>query len=328
MKIMKKKMLFMFLAGTFLMTNFISNVSAETTDYYENNNAVQVLKEKYELFLEAGFSKEEIANMSQATYESYSDMDHITLDKSVTKYFRSTDIYGYKNFETINEEISEYEYNNEIESNIVKRSLTRSASHETTYKKLVVNSLEISYAYPQKRLVSSILTWKKLPATRSYDIFAARAVNGEIGADSYSGTMTSIEPYFDAVCVPQGTKDYTTTYNNTINKNAWNLYKKGTTLGYAGLGFTGLLKNNSAICNSDLGLVYSEATGYKSTLNFNSVTGTTVYVTYQHAQSKVNFSSVYNAYSYSNSGLGNVVYFSNSTIRGYYDGMAGVSLTL
>lgn len=327
---MKNNMLFKVLIVTFLMSLSITNVHAETEWYYENNYGVQFSKEKYDLFLEAGFSEEEIINMSEETYESYAYMDHVKLDKSETKYFRDTNIYGYGVSETITEEISEFEYNNEIESYVIQNlPLTRSVSHETTYKKLVVNSTQISYAYPNKRLVSALLTWKKIPATKSYDIFAARTVNGEISTDSYSGTMTSTETSFDSACVWNGTKDYTTTYNNVINSGAWNIYKANDfTLGYNGVGFTGLLKNHSAVCNSDLGLLFSEVKEYKSTLSFQALTGTTVYVSYQHAQSSVSFNSVKNAYSYSNSGLGNVIYFSNSTIRGYYDGMGGVSLTL
>ena len=49
-----------------------------------------------------------------------------------------------------------------------------------------------------------------------------------------------------------------------------------------------------------------------------------VYITYQHARhSNITFAQS-QSYTISPSGLGGVLYFSNSTVRSYYDGMQGI----
>ena len=63
--------------------------------------------------------------------------------------------------------------------------------------------------------------------------------------------------------------------------------------------------------------------------DFNSSVGEYMYGTYQHARnSNANTLAISKSYSFSSSGLGGVLYFSNSTYRNYYDGMTGVVDTL
>ena len=111
-----------------------------------------------------------------------------------------------------------------------------------------------------------------------------------------------------------------------MGNNSWNV--SNATIGYNGIGFTGHLKTTSAVCQNDAGLWPSTATGFSSQLSFQSVVGATIYISYQHASTSVSFNTVKNAYTFSNSGLGNVIYFSSSTLRNSYDGMGGISLTL
>ena len=51
----------------------------------------------------------------------------------------------------------------------------------------------------------------------------------------------------------------------------------------------------------------------------------TGYVTYQHATSALTLANS-KSYTFSSSGLGGVLYYSNSTIRNKYDGMQGLSM--
>lgn len=56
--------------------------------------------------------------------------------------------------------------------------------------------------------------------------------------------------------------------------------------------------------------------------------GTKVFVSYQHASKNVSSMNVTKKYTFSNSGLGNVIYFSDSSIASSYDSMKGVNITL
>ena len=59
-------------------------------------------------------------------------------------------------------------------------------------------------------------------------------------------------------------------------------------------------------------------------LNLVNPVGDPMYATYQHARnSNITLSQV-KSYTFRSGGLGNVVYFSDSTVRNYYDGMQGV----
>ena len=50
----------------------------------------------------------------------------------------------------------------------------------------------------------------------------------------------------------------------------------------------------------------------------------TYYGTYQHATKNVTLAQS-KSYNFAANGLGGVLYYSNATIRGYYDGMKGIS---
>ena len=302
---------------------FASNVYAKNNMYFENSNGISFTEEKYNNFKLIGFSDEEINAMSRDTFNEYKDMDKVLLDKEITKYFRETIISGYDFQRTVVEEITQEEYDSEAIARITN-TRTNSVTYETTYKKLVVSSYSISTNYPALRAVNSVLTWKLLPSTRSYDIFAARVTGGEIATNAYSGTMTSRQTTFDSNCAISGTQNHTQTF--TVGHSSWNKQTSG--IGYAGLGFTAELVSSSEVCTNDLGIFVSTAVGYNASLSFRSVEGATVYVSYQHATQSVSYSSVYHSYSFSSSGLGGVIYFSNSTLMNSYDGMGGVSLTL
>lgn len=322
----------------FLMTFIVPVVSAQDCDdCIINSQGVTIPLSQYNAFLEIGFSEFELNNMPQETYDTYGEID-IVDGVTETKYFRETKVNSFTKSYTIVEEISKHEYETEapINRDIIIKHLGISTygtqvtdSHETTYKKLIASLLKTSTANPAKRSVIAALDWKKVPSTKSYDIFASRVTNGLISLNSQSGTM-SVESYeFGENCEMGGT--HTSTMNYPYGVNAWNVQESG--IAYSGVGFTGKLSTVTNTCTNDAGMIVSPIKGYNATLTYNAAASTpsgqlTVYISYQHAQTAVNFNTVSQAYTFSNSGLGNVVYFSNSTIRSYYDGMGGVSLTL
>ena len=280
-----------------------------------------------------GFSDDMIDSLTQETYDSYGKID-IVASKKEEKFFRETTIEGYQNDKTIIEEITENEYINEEESKIFDNSISPLAnditkSHETNYKKLSVYMYKTSVVEAGKRSVVATLTWKKLPAVRSYDIFATRLTgSAEIGPNSFTGIMTQkTTSFIDSSCAFGGEVNHSTTYNS--KNSAWN--KKVYGIGYSAVGFTGKLKNDVQTCWGDVGIVTTNTTGYTATLSYNGVTysnSMTAYISYQHAAKDVNYNNVYQAYTFDAKGLGKVIYFNNSSLTNSYDGMGGVTITL
>lgn len=297
---------------------------AQTIENYINENGISITQEQYKNFKLVGLTDQEIKTMPLETYDKYKIIEFVKVDKEETKFFRETTINSMRYNNTIVEEITEQEYKNETLNNNLIIPYDTTVSHETTYKKITLTSLEISHQYPNVRTVTSSLTWKQLPSVRSHEIYAARVTNGEIAQYTYSGSMTSTETSFDENCGINGRTNHVISYPYT--RTSWNL--SNASIGFSGIGYTGKLKNNSEYCLNDLGMFFSTAVGYSSTLTFQSVTGATVYVTYQHATKNVELTDVLSQYTFSNSGLGNVVYFSNVNLRNSYDGMGGVHLTL
>lgn len=317
----------------FVLLLLISIVNAQDCNTcYINNNGVVFPESQYNAFIELGFKEEELNDMTQERYDSYGVIEKID-KKTEEKYFRET-VVNEKLKYTIVEEISKYEYDNEVPIN--EQVLIHGAwviafatsepiykVHETTYKKLTASIAKTSITQADRRIVMSALEWKKLPSTRSYDIYATRVENGTIISNSQGGSMTQKRNKFDANCAISGQESNTV----TIPLSAWNTESSG--LGYYGVGYTGKLDTKSTICTTDYGIYTAPITGYSSTLSYSASTSNklTIYVTYQHASSDVNFNDVYRAYTFNSSGLGGVIYFISSSLRSAYDGMAGVSLT-
>lgn len=63
-------------------------------------------------------------------------------------------------------------------------------------------------------------------------------------------------------------------------------------------------------------------------LEFNENVGKTAYGTYQHARNSNITLTQAKSYTFNSNGLGGVVYFNNSTVKNYYDGMQGLSSSI
>lgn len=329
---MKKSLFFIILL---LIMPIVSAKSCN--DCYVNSNGVEFTKSQYNAYIEIGFSQEDLDNMSQETYDSHGIIDKID-KKTEEKYFRETEVLVGKKY-TIIEEISKYDYENEVPINeqmiISNTGISPFAAgtgdskvHETTYKKLTGSVIKTSTTEPNKRMVISSLEWKKIPSTFSYDIYASRVSNGVIVLNSQAGSMKQEHYKFNEDCGFNGTTSSTTSYPSSLN--TWNTQKSG--LGYSGVGFTGKLDTRTAVCTHDYGVVTAPITGLSSTLSYSATTTNnssklTAYISYQHAQKSVNFNDVYKAYTFNSNGLGGVVYFSNSNLSSAYDGMAGLTIS-
>ena len=209
---------------------------------------------------------------------------------SDTSYIKTTNINGV----SLHEEITEEEYNSVENVNNLLRTPFNYA--ETNYKRLEISVWDSG---DNIYLGELELTWKIIPATRSFDVIAFRGQgmrvieNSEMGAQYYwVNDVRNVISY---------------AYNGT------NIRKRD--LGY---GISMNLVNGSDVNGYVL---------YTSAIFEKTASGTAyVYGSYQHATENVTLSESQN-YNISGAGLGNVIYFYGNTVT-KYDNMPGVYVTI
>jgi hypothetical protein len=294
---MKKriKKVLMLTVGTLLLSTF--DVNAET--YFTNLNGVEMTEEEYNTIV----NKLSETRALTLTEEQFDFFLQGTVVDSNTLYLETI---SNQNGILSERYITEEEYNLAPEENIavclpnIVINGIKSNDYgyiETTYKRLNVSLTD----YGNNNFdVFGSLTWKKVPACRSYDIFAFRT-----NYMSYSN--------------PSGIQSYFTSPTNFTNIT-YNTSSSGYNSDTNGAGFSMNLKDGSNITKYEMTL-WADL----SITNFNYSTAH-VYTTYQHAQTDLTQAQS-KSYTFSAGGLGDVVYFSNTTIRNKYDGMAGIHLT-
>lgn len=253
--------------------------------YYTNDVGVEMTELQYNKMLSI-HSERYVSHMSQEEFDSYKDANIIS---SEAVYYKTT----YENGVVVKEEtISEEEYKAAPEGAVsdgVAPLGSDSKYVETSYKKLNAVLTDLGNSYK----TVGVLTWKKIPYCRSYDVFAYRLSNL-----SYSGFSGSQVYYV----------------NGQFNVIYYDTSSPGYKAQASGAGVSMNLVDGSNI------------TGYELTIGTTLYGGSGhVYLTYQHAQSDLTREQSL-GYTLSSSGLGGVVYFSNSTIAKKYDGMSGVHL--
>jgi hypothetical protein len=273
-----------------MLTLVTVNVHAEDA-YYTNLNGVEMSKAEYNTIVKI-FSEPKASVISQEEFDEYKNANVVTQDTIYQK-----DIY--QNGQLVSsEEITEEEYNNapeETTSCDIMPLSDDSSYYGTSYKKLSVTLTDLNSYF---RLIGN-LSWKKIPVCRSYDVFAFRVVNM-----TYS-SVTGIQTYI----TNSGSTDISYSSSSTGYKAQIN-----------GAGFSMNLKDDSNITGLELTLA-AKLYPSETTAQYAHV-----YTSYQHAQNDVTRAQSMN-YTLDISGLGNVVYYSNTTIRNLYDGMNGVQLT-
>lgn len=162
--------------------------------------------------------------------------------------------------------------------------------YETTYKTIGLGTIKEGNKY----CIQVGLYWKQVPLITKYDDIAIRWANSSSILTTISGLQEAKKNgnWVSQVYSSSNSLVQTFTYGAGITMN---MYDNAT--------------NHIMFLNAEL-----------------SGNPGTIYATYQHARhSNITQSAAMN-YSISSSGLGQVLYFSNATTRGYYDGMAGVSV--
>lgn len=289
----------------------------------ENDNIGREISEtEYENLTRLGLNEDTIKHLSKEKFEEYKDFE-IGEQIVTTKYFKDIPIELFSNDgkqRYVSVEISEDEYNN---SNV---NLPKSVSHDTSYKKLTLTLSRHSVVTNNSRAVVADLTWKKLPSTKSYDVFALYVTSGAMAKPTAYQHKVETIPTGDA-CVLNSTYKWTTTYGS--NHSDWNT--NGVLNVYKGAGISMQLDTRRTTCVYDLGMVI----GFDKSYNFQMITTATptdsntvtIRASYQHAQQTVSLSESKN-YNFSTSGYGGVIAFNNSSTASKYDRMGGVSDTL
>lgn len=286
-----------FIGGTLaiatLFTICITKVNADESVYYTNLNGVEMTESEYNHIVDL-LSDKKATSITQDEFDEY--MTYEIIDRDVIYQKVVSNEFGI----VYEEEVTEEEYNaselEEMEPGIEGENPNLSGYFETSYKRLNVSLTNASSTY----ILLGNLTWKKVPACRSFDVFAFKTTR------FFYSYVSGSQTYYVG-----------TGYTNI----SYNTSSEGYKAMGNGAGLSMNLKDGSNI------------TGYSMTisayLTISDYSYSTSYVTtsYQHAQSDVTRAQSMDYY-LSSGGLGGVVYFNSGTIWNKYDGMTGVELTL
>lgn len=277
---------------TLILTLLFNGVVSAKSVYYTNEVGVEMTELEYNKMLKI-YSSRYVSYMSQDLFDSLKDTN-IVSNEAV--YYETT----YKDGKVFSERyITEEEYDKAPSSNASSgiSPLEGDIDYvETSYKKLVGSVVEIS---SRKYHLIGSLSWKKVPVTRSYDVFAYRF--NHLSYSAFSGEQA----YF---------------INGTIHRIPYDLSSPGYQYFDNGAGVSMNLVDGSNVTGYEL----SVATTMVANAPSNIVQGH-VYLTYQHAQSNLSREDSKN-YVLSAGGLGNVIMFNSSSIAKKYDAMGGVHM--
>lgn len=259
---------------------------ANAESYYINLNGVEMNELQYNK-MKTMFSDRKVEHLTQEDFDQFKD---VSIVSNETVYEKTT----YKDGEVVSVDyISEDEYNSIPEGEVCTPYSDTDKYWETEFKRLSATI----YSAGSLNILST-LNWKKVPAYKSYDVYGMRF------------------QYFN-YSNPTGQQDYYVgdAYSR-INYNSSSEGYKGFNNGF---GFSMNLKDGSNITSYDLGI---HANISKQNVSSNSAHA---YVAYEHAQANVTRAQSM-SYTLDVSGLGNVFYYANVSMRNVYDGMGGLHL--
>lgn len=268
---------------------YLVNTNAQEV-YYTNLNGVQMTQIEYIKICDM-LSEQKASILTQEEFDKYMQYSIVSGDEIYQRVV-------YQNGKVVSEEvITETEYNNAPETSTTCNPNSRaddSAYHETSYKRFSGKLLDSGTF-----LYIGSLTWKQVPATRSYDVFAFMTQHFNYSA------VTGTQTYF-------------------VGNNYTNIYYNSGSEGYKGLsngaGISMNLKDDTNITRYEMTLTAD------LTVNTSSYSAASIVTSYQHAQSSLTRAQSM-SYNISPVGLGGVVHYSDSSIRAKYDAMSGITLT-
>jgi len=272
-----------------LISLSFGTLSVFASPYYINKNGVEMTELQYNKMLSI-FSDKKVSLLSQDEFDSIKNANIIA---SGAVYEKTTYVNGEFHSSEI---ITKEEYDSASTANVSPNTRDSDDSFiETSYKRLYASMVDLENRF---QLIAN-LHWKKMPACRSYDVFAYRFTHFD-----YSG-FTGQQVY------SVGSNDYIIDY--TTSSEGYKAQSNG-----AGVSMN--LKDGSNITGYDLTVVTT------LTVNTDYYAQAHAYISYQHAQSDVTRAQSMD-YVLNISGLGSVVDFNNATTSNKYDGMSGLHLT-
>lgn len=281
-----KKIFFIYIVYLFSMSFVFA------TNTFVNDKGIVIDGSAYQ-WMKDYLSDYRIRNMTQDEYNKTLSLNHRLVNRTEKYFVTNTLISRNKLMEplSITTEITEEEYANFEINRWACVGDDDEDCWETNAKKLV---LSVGCALDSNVNCGFYIQneWKTNPSVRSYDVIAVR----------WTGlTMTEMDSYqYTYINGLQEETNYTSSSNNVkINSN--------------GVGVSMNLYNNGELFVMDLDVRGTRTSSMD------------VFGTYQHATSSVTLAQS-KSYTFDASGLGNVLYYSNSTIRNKYDGMQGVSM--
>lgn len=281
---------------TILMMLLISNVSASSIENqiiengeYTNSYGVTINFENYNKIKDI-MSEAEIEEIDQRFYDAIENSKEV---KDIESVIIESTYYtiGEDNFLLNEKLLTQEEYN----SRLITRTST-STSHNTNYKYIKLMSSENSNGTMLFYIQNA---WQKTPINKSFDVIALRwsgsvveATSTASGIQDYKDTLQQVNPPYIAYSSTSGNMQYFSD----------------------GLGLSQNLVN--------------DASYYVNVLSINATCSGTVnlYGTYQHAQGDLTLAQS-QSYTFSESGLGGILYYKDSSIRNTYDNTSGLSIS-
>ena len=256
----------------------------ENDEIIVNSNGVQMTREDY-TNLRKYFGELHIDALTQEEFDEQMQLDFENVH-GVLKYFRTD--YNHITGETTSTEITEEEYMNAgLDKEINK---LRSNFLESDYKYLYLAASNNNGA----AFLSFVTHWKIMPATRSFDVNAARLYNLGI----INGTQAGKQFY----TVSGNTSYISYSFNGTNINNQSN-----------GFGISMNLVNDTNLTGLEL-----EITSSLEVLNYPAI----IYTSYQHAITNLTLDES-KSYTLSSLGMGDVILFNSNSTAAKYDGMGG-----
>lgn len=266
---------------------FMPNVKADIT----NINGILISSEEYNNLLNLGYDDDEINNMSLDIFEKNKDIKS-ELSAKVAKYYKT--IYKIKNnpSETMTQslnnisattiEISKEEYE-AVDDNLISEEIISPLGDETTtnsYQKMVTTMSYISSLKQYK--VKNVLTWKKMPVNRSYDIIGM--ANNSAVSEPVNNTYEGYTKYSRKDSCTEETINYTSTHSSGWKKTSTGAgvtFKLPDTTIYKKYSWNDLLGSPKYVCTNK-----KYKTGAIGTYNA-SLTTTSISTTISYNLSKV-----------------------------------------
>lgn len=292
-----KRKIFIFI-GLFaiLLSAFSIPVNAQSnTAFYTNANGATLTEEQYNYLIDF-FSETTLYTMTAEQLNFVKNETNLT-KTTETKYIKTDEFYDRTGnlIERVETELSEEEaLNYEEEPTTYAWNVTHTTSMKRLYMQVVSGSAST-------KIVTLTNTWLSLPSVRSFDVIALRPETNSMTINVNSGLISGYQKWD----------------GNVINYNSGSDNTKISS-SFTGKGGIGISMNivddvSSTLENSMTVYFLCGASTFK-------IAGT-----YQHATSTVTLAQSQN-YSFSSSGLGEVLDFASS-VESKYDNMRGVKLT-